>query len=289
MMCVGVCVCIRGLCAQAIREGLDAQRPPPNTHHGTGTVLPGGGFLELHAAGVVSGYTVLDHVERYAETWMQSSPPLVSMLHGFRSHALEFVELDVLTQVTSVYELNRVVGIQMQHLYRAVILHNEAMVALKAEVRRVVAENGHLLDSALEVDMFKRFLRQTWLMLDDSLITMLHRRCVAVAPLERRASLGPSTARATFGRERRSPRRRTTYHGPRQPWTPREHVNESNRTGKVATSAFFSRVKGSTYCTRVWCALLRRASNLDVSSWPDSKRLCGDAAWGSTCPPSRGS
>jgi len=28
------------------------------------------------------------------------------------------------------------------------------------------------------------------------------------------------------------------YDGPRQPWTPREHVNESNRTAKVATPAF---------------------------------------------------
>jgi len=28
------------------------------------------------------------------------------------------------------------------------------------------------------------------------------------------------------------------YYDPRQIWTPREHVNEQNRTGQVATSAF---------------------------------------------------
>ena len=38
---------------QAAWEARDGQRAPPHSHHGTNTVLPGGGFHELHRAGVV--------------------------------------------------------------------------------------------------------------------------------------------------------------------------------------------------------------------------------------------
>jgi len=37
------------------------------------------------------------------------------------------------------------------------------------------------------------------------------------------------------------------FYGPRQTGPPREQVNESKRTGKVATSAFFSTCKGSMF------------------------------------------
>jgi hypothetical protein len=85
-------------------------------------------------------------------------------------------DAQVLTHGTSTYELNRVVGIQMQHLYRALIRHNEAMVELKAEVQRVVADTrGSTLTTPGHVELFRRFLRQTRCMLDDALITILHR------------------------------------------------------------------------------------------------------------------
>ena len=60
--------------------------------------------------------------------------------------------------------------------------------------------------------------------------------------------------------------RRLVYDGPRQTWTPREHVKEQNRTGHVATSAIFSRCKGP-HLTRT---VIRRACLVIRVFWSQS-------------------